>query len=221
VSRPPDRDSSGREKPREEVEVKIPFDDLDELRRRLQAAGANIEHARHFESNDLYDDPAKKLSSAGRTLRLRRADGRAILTFKGTARFQGGVKTREERETEVSDPREAEAILAGVGFERRFRYEKRREEWTFEGCAVALDETPIGTFVEIEGPPPAIRRAVSALELDFTAALPYSYARLYLERRQQDPSLPPDMVFPPGEGTADERVAGEDAAGESSDRREE
>jgi len=212
VKQPPGGGPSGEEKPREEVEVKIPFADLDELRRRLRAAGAEIAHARHFESNDLYDDPARALSSSGRTLRVRRADGRAILTFKGRSRFQGGVKTREERETEVSDPRETEAILAGVGFERRFRYEKRREEWSFEACAIALDETPIGTFVEIEGPPPAIRRAVSALELDFTAALPYSYARLYLERRQQDPSLPADMVFPPGEGNAVEEAAGESAA---------
>lgn len=187
---------SPSETPREEVEVKIPHADLAEVRRRLEENGGRLARARHFESNDLYDDAAKKLSSGGRTLRLRRADGRAILTYKGAARFQGGIKTREERETEVSDAGEVEAILAGIGLERRFRYEKRREEWTFEGCVVALDETPIGTFVEIEGPPPAIRRAVAGLELDFTAALPYSYARLYLDRRQQDPTLPPDMVFP-------------------------
>jgi len=183
------------EAPREEVEVKIPCPDLDEVRRKLKSEGGELARPRHFESNDLFDDKARKLSSEGRTLRLRRADGRAILTYKGRARFQDGIKTREERETEVQDPGETEAILAGIGLERRFRYEKRREEWTFEGCAIALDETPIGTFVEIEGTPPAIRRAVAGLELDFTAALPYSYARLYLERRQQDPSLPEDMVF--------------------------
>lgn len=188
--------TSGSDTPREEVEVKIPCADLESVRQTLQAAGGRLHRARHFESNDLYDDGAKRLSSGGRTLRLRRADGRAILTYKGAARFQGGIKTREERETEVSDPRETEAILAGLGLERRFRYEKHREEWIFEGCVVALDETPIGTFVEIEGPPPSIRRAVAGLELDFTAALPYSYARLYLDRRQQDPSLPDDMVFP-------------------------
>ena len=60
---------------------------------------------------------------------------------------------------------------------------------------MALDETPIGRFVEVEGEPTAIRRAVVALGLDFAEAIPYSYARLYEERRRDDPSLPEDMVF--------------------------
>jgi adenylate cyclase class 2 len=180
---------------KDEVEVKIPCADLDAVREELRGQRAELSSARHFEINDLYDDPERKLSTQGRTVRLRRAQGRAILTYKGAARFQGGIKTREERETEVSDPAETEAILGGLGLQKRFRYEKRREEWHLQGCAVALDETPIGTFVEIEGPPPAIRRIVVLLGLDFTAALPYSYARLYQDHRQQDPSLPPDMVF--------------------------
>ena len=180
---------------REEVEVKIPVESLDDPRRRLTDSGARLLHGRHFEANELFDDEAKTLSSSGRTVRLRRADGRAILTYKGAARFQGGITTREERETDVSEPEEAEAILAGIGLAKTFRYEKWREEWSFEECVVALDETPIGTFVEVEGPPTGIRRAVAALELDFTAAIPYSYARLYLDRRKQDPSLPAHMVF--------------------------
>lgn len=188
--------SSPPSRPREEVEVKIPCSDLGRVREILEREGATLAAARHFESNDLYDDTAKTLSAQGRTIRLRRAAGRTILTYKGPAHFQGGIKTREERETEVADAAEAEGILAGLGLERGFRYEKRREEWELHECAVALDETPVGSFVEVEGAPPAIRRVVSLLELDFTDALPYSYARLYRDRRKEDPSLPPDMTFP-------------------------
>ncbi len=186
----------------DEVEVKLPCSDLSAVRRKLEAAGAALEAVRHFESNDLYDDLEKRLSSAGRTVRLRRARGRAILTYKGKARFQKGIKTREERETEVSQPAEMEAILAGLGLERRFRYEKHREEWRLEECTIALDETPIGTFVEVEGEPPAIRRVLKTLDLEFASALPYSYARLYRQRREQEPSLPPDMVFPSADENA-------------------
>jgi len=185
---------------RDEIEVKVPAADLDAVRDRLRQARATLRSPRHDESNDLFDDPARKLSASGRTVRLRRAQGRAILTYKGTARFQDGVKIREEREVEVSDAGEAEAILAGLGLERRFRYEKRREEWDFEGCVTALDETPIGTFVEIEGDPTSIRRLIGRLALDFTEAIPYSYAELYARRRKEDPSLPPDMVFGAGRG---------------------
>lgn len=182
-------------RPREEVEVKIPCEDHELARAALSAAGAALASPLHFESNDLYDDAEKRLSSQGRTLRLRRAGARATLTYKGPARFHGGIKVREERETEVADPAEVEGILAGLGLERKFRYEKRREEWRHDGCVIALDETPIGRFIEVEGEPPAIRRIVNLLALDFTAALPYSYARLYAERRREEPSLPPDMVF--------------------------
>jgi adenylate cyclase class 2 len=180
---------------RDEIEVKLPCEDLNAVRRKLRDLGAILAAHRHFESNDLYDDGEGRLAASGRALRLRRADGRAILTYKGPARFAEGVKIREERETSVSDPEEAHAILLGLGLARRFRYEKRREEWTLKECSVALDETPIGTFVEIEGNPGTIRHAVSSLGLDFSRAIPYTYARLYAERRKEDPTLPPDMVF--------------------------
>ncbi|HEV2064900.1 MAG TPA: class IV adenylate cyclase [Thermoanaerobaculia bacterium] len=179
----------------EEIEVKLPCKDLAALRETLGARGATLQTALHDEINDLYDDPKRRLAGGGAALRLRRARGRTILTFKGPARFSGGIKIREERETAVEDAGQIEAILAGLGFSRRFRYEKRREEWRFERCTVALDETPIGRFVEVEGEPTAIRRAVVALGLDFAEAIPYSYARLYEERRRDDPSLPEDMVF--------------------------
>ncbi|HKF45701.1 MAG TPA: class IV adenylate cyclase [Thermoanaerobaculia bacterium] len=183
---------------REEVEVKLPCEDPEAVRGKLRDLGASLKSVLHFESNELYDDAEGRLRSAGQALRLRRegeAGGPGILTYKGAARFEGGIKTREERETRVTDPEEAEAILRALGFVRRFRYEKRREEWTLEECAVALDETPIGNFVEVEGSPVAIRRCVAALELDFSRAIPYTYARLYADRRKEDPTLPGDMIF--------------------------
>jgi adenylate cyclase class 2 len=156
----------------------------------------------HEEVNDLYDflpspaeDASRSLAASGRTVRLRTAAGRSIVTYKGKARFQNGVKIREEREVEVSDGGEAHGILEGLGLTRRFRYEKRREEWSLEGCAVALDQTPIGDFVEVEGDPAAIRKVFVRLGLDFGEAIPYSYAELYQRRRKEESSLPPDMVW--------------------------
>jgi adenylate cyclase class 2 len=188
--------SSGASGPREEIEVKIPVSDLAPVRRKLEAAGASLQASEHDEYNVLFDDPERKLSGSGRTVRLRRAAGRAILTYKGAARFQAGAKVREERETEVSDPAEAEAILAALGLIPRFRYDKRREEWNCQGSVVALDTTPIGLFVEVEGDPLTIRRVVALLGLDASESIPYSYAELYARRRKEDPALPPDMVFP-------------------------
>jgi adenylate cyclase class 2 len=178
-----------------EVEIKVPATDLGSVRMKLREEGARPSAAVHFESNDLYDRADGELANRGCALRLRRTDSGATLTFKGTARFEAGVKTREERETAVSDPGEMEQILLLLGFERRFRYEKRREEWELDGCAVALDETPIGDFAEVEGEPTAIRRVLRRLGLDFAQAVPHTYAELYRRRRREEPSLPKDMLF--------------------------
>ena len=180
---------------RDEIEIKLPAGDLAAVRARLRDGGASQKSDEHAEVDDLYDDRERRLSASGRALRLRRAAGRTILTYKGPARFQAGAKIREEREVGVDDPDEAAAILERLGFERRFRYEKRREEWMWEGCVIALDATPIGTFVEIEGDPAAIRQLVTRLGLDAAEAIPYSYAELYARRRKEQPSLPPDMVW--------------------------
>jgi len=188
--------TGGASRTREEIEVKLPAADLGTVRGRLSAASGTLKTPMHDESNDLYDDSGRALSSSGRTVRLRRASGRSILTYKGTARFEAGARVREERETDVSNPEEADAILRGLGLERRFRYEKRREEWDCRGCVVALDETPIGSFVEIEGDPPAIRALIAELGLDSSEAIPYSYPELYARRRKEDPSLSADMTWP-------------------------
>lgn len=180
---------------RYEIEIKLPVADLGAVREKLRARDARPITDPHFESNDLYDQADGGLAKSGRVLRLRRTEDGATLTFKGPARFENGAKTREERETAVSDPNEMERILGALGYHRRFRYEKRREEWSLDECVIALDETPIGTFAEVEGDPAAIRRALQHLVLDPADSLPYSYAELYARRRREDPTLPADMLL--------------------------
>jgi adenylate cyclase class 2 len=178
-----------------EVEIKLPAPDLEAVRVRLRESGARLVAPGHFEANDLYDDGEGSVAKRGCVLRLRSTPGGALLTFKGPAQFAGGVKTREESETAIADPGELDRILRGLGYLPRFRYEKRREEWALERCVLALDETSIGSFVEVEGDPTAIRSVLPRLGLDPADALPYSYADLYARRRREDPSLPADMLL--------------------------
>jgi len=184
----------------EETEVKLPCTDLAAVGAKLRERGATLREEKHAEHNVLYDDPRGELSGRGCTLRLRTAGPDVILTFKGPARFDGGLKIREEREVRVSDAAEAAALLSGIGLVPRFRYEKQRESWEHAGCTVSLDETPIGRYLEVEGNPADIRRVLTDLGLDFSEAIPYSYPSLYARRRREDPTLPPDMVFGDREG---------------------
>jgi len=61
---------------------------------------------------------------------------------------------------------------------------------------VALDETPIGRFVEIEGAPGEIEAAARQIGLSLADAVEGSYPSLYQRARKNDPSLPADMRFP-------------------------
>ena len=180
-----------------ETEIKIPVADLDALRSRLLAAGARRVAETHEEDNVLYDDDRGSLAASGRTLRLRATGGRTLVTWKGPARVEGRLRSREEVETGVEDGGALAKILEALELRPRFRYQKRREEFELHSCLVALDETPIGRFVEVEGRPDRIRAALAAMRLDAAEAVVESYPALYRRLRETNPGLPPDMLFPP------------------------
>ena len=134
-----------------------------EARAEVLRIGAVPSRARHLEDNTLYDDAARSLRAGGRTLRLRRAEGAAILTFKGPRIGGTGVKSREEIETTVGDADAADRMIRGLGFEKVFRYQKYREAFRWRDAEIVVDEVPVGTFLEIEGPVETIHAAAAAL----------------------------------------------------------
>jgi hypothetical protein len=60
---------------------------------------------------------------------------------------------------------------------------------------IALDETPIGTFVEIEGGERAIEQMARALGRTASDYLLDSYRALFLRRREQFGLTGADMMF--------------------------
>jgi adenylate cyclase class 2 len=138
---------------------------------------------------------------------------RVVLTFKQPmvqtpvaeleSSFYGSYKIREEIELEVTDPGNLTRIFEGLGMSGWFRYEKYRTTFRLpdskgwaKGLLIELDETPIGTFVELEGPAAAIDRA--AEELGFTKHdyVLKNYLRLYMEDCRRKGEEPRHMVFP-------------------------
>jgi len=164
----------------EETEVKLRVASPEAARELLGRAGARLVGARHFEDNGLYDDAQASLVSRGATLRLRRTAVRATLTYKGPRRFVEGLKTREERETDVVDADETEAILRALGLAPRFRYQKYREVWALGDTEVVVDETPIGCFLEVEGEAAKIHGVASSLGFSPRDYIAESYPRLFL-----------------------------------------
>jgi adenylate cyclase class 2 len=182
-----------------EREIKLRFESADAARQALVAIGAAPYRARRLQDDRLLDDTAATLQRRGCALRLRQDGTDAHLTFKGPA-LPGIMKTREELESAVADGDILLRLLGELGFTPRFRYQKYREEFRIGDLAsliVALDETPVGTYVELEGQEPEIEAAAARLgraPADYVRA---SYRTLFLEYREAHRLTASDMLFQP------------------------
>jgi len=194
---------------------------LKRLGARLVGKGTGRVH----EWNLIFDTPDGSLAKQGQLLRIRTETPernskktskapvqRILLTFKrpvaasaatsGSAQDNHRHKVREEFELRVTDGDVLARIFEGLAMQGWFRYEKYRTTFRLpaaarwaEGLLIEVDETPIGTYVELEGPPAAIDRA--AQELGFTSRdyIVMNYLSLYVEDCRRQGKEPKDMVF--------------------------
>jgi adenylate cyclase class IV len=105
------------------------------------------------------------------------------------------MNAREEHETVVSDGDVLARVLESLGLHVWFRYQKFREEFAAEDATIALDETPNGTIVEIEGGERAIEHMTHALGRSEADYLLDSYRGLFLRRRDACGLTGADMMF--------------------------
>ncbi len=181
-----------------EIEAKIKVESHDAVRRRLAELGAERVHV-VTETNQIFDTAERRLFGSGCGLRVRtcRGEGQvpaATLTFKGPP-TKGPLKSREERETQVSQPQETAAILQALGFAPVLTFEKHREEWRLDDTKVELDELPrLGFYVEIEGPDEAaVSSARARLGLADSPLVPGTYIALLIEHARCN-GLPADHI---------------------------
>lgn len=201
-----------------EIEIKLQIDDIAKLRAQLRKLHATSA-PRVFERNTLYDTPAQALLSSNRLLRIRtetparsRNSGpiRAILTYKApvpglpapslppTARY----KERQELEVSFQPAATLETILHSLGFHPNFRYEKFRTTYCLrqiKNLHLDLDETPIGTYLELEGSPRGIDRAAKLLGFLHENYITATYWDLYVAHCRGHNLTPTHLVFPRSE----------------------
>jgi adenylate cyclase, class 2 len=193
--------------------------------KRLGARPVGGGSGRVHESNVIFDTPQGGLAKHGQLLRIRtetpepkskRSEPtpaqRTVLTFKrplvaatqtsGSPQQNRHHKVREEIEVEVADASVLAKIFEGLGMSGWFRYEKYRSTFRLpsstswaKGLLIELDETPIGTFVELEGPPAAIDRAAQELGYARRDYVLRNYLALYVEECRRRGIEPRDMLF--------------------------
>ena len=177
-----------------EREVKIPFSEPAEARAAVLAAGATLLRGRRLQEDCLLDTSDEVLRRRRCVLRVRMECGKSFVTFKGPVQ-PAQMKVRDELETMVSDGELLLRIFDELGFHVWFRYQKYREEYTCEDVIVAIDETPVGTFVEIEGGERGITWMAQALSRTPADYVTDSYRSIYV-RYCKEHGLPgTDMLF--------------------------
>lgn len=161
-----------------EREIKLRFDSVDQAREAVLAAGGTPLHCRRLQEDSLLDTEDESLRRRRCVLRIRVENGKSRITFKGPVQ-PSTMKLRDEFETLVGDGVLLLRIFEELGFHVWFRYEKYREEFSLGNVIVAIDETPVGTFVEIEGCEGGIAAAAESLGCGPADYLLDSYRSLF------------------------------------------
>src|SRR6266481_5231418 len=177
-----------------EIEIKFRIKSMSAVVRSLKQAGFKCVMPSTHEMNSLYDLPGQKLRKRGDLLRLRKYGNSWILTYKAKGKA-GRHKSRVELQTDIENGKQMDAILRALGFEPTFRYEKFRAEWSDGKGHVVLDETPIGNFGEIEGPPRWIDATAQALGVARTDYITQTYAPMFFEWKRRTGSKATEMTF--------------------------
>lgn len=193
-----------------EIEVKLRVERLEEMVERIRALRGVSCDGRVFERNALYDTAAGDFRRSGCLLRVRvekpagskwvRA-GRAaaLVTFKAPVpagtRKRSRYKEKLETEGRISDLRRFEAALGRIGLRATFRYEKYRSIFCMGKLHICVDETPVGTILELEGEPKAIDRVARALGYRPKDYIRGTYWDLYVADCRRRGVKMGDMVF--------------------------
>jgi adenylate cyclase class 2 len=180
--------------PPKEIEIKFRLGNIPSISRKLRAAGFRLVTRRTDEQNTLYDLEGSPLRQRGEILRLRKYGDDWELTHKSKGKI-GKHKMRVENQTKLEDGKKMEAILHALGYRPLFRYEKFRATWSDGTGDVVLDETPVGNFGEIEGPPRWIDRTARLLGISSADYITKSYGELFAEWKKQHNSPAEHMTF--------------------------
>jgi adenylate cyclase class 2 len=177
-----------------EIEVKFYLADIENMRQRILALGAESK-GRVFEHNVRYEDESRSLIRKKSLLRLRR-DTKTILTFKSCpAVASTEFKIFKELEVEVSDFETTNQILEELGLHPEQIYQKWRETLILNQIWFCLDSMPYGTFLEIEGSENDIRAYADRLGLSWHKRILLNYLEIFEIIRQKRSFKFTDLTF--------------------------
>ena len=149
---------------------------------------------RRLQEDALLDTADEVLRRKRCVLRIRTEGCRNQVTFKGPVQ-PSPLKVREEIETVVGDADALMSLFDRLGYRPWFRYQKYREEYAYEDVVVAIDETPVGVFIELEGGERGIEAMAALLGRGPGDYICDSYRTIFLQYCSENGVSPSNMVF--------------------------
>lgn len=152
--------------------------DKDEMRARLQDAGAELLKPEFLQKRTTFSLPSGHEIEGG-WLRVRDEGDKITMTLKVVQ--NGNIEEQKEITLQVDNYAQAEYFLQSIGCERKAYQETKREVWKLDSVEVDIDEWPfLSPYVEVEGKNEAEVKAVSTkLSFDYGTALFCSVGHLY------------------------------------------
>jgi len=133
-----------------EVETKLKIDHIEHIEDRIKEL--KVENKGEKTQIDLYfDHPIIQILSGGGALRVRDADGKYRLTYKGPKKDNKRT-SRPEFEIRIESAREMIKILNELGFYEIYKVKKLRKTYLLKDLIITLDNVDgLGEFIEVEG----------------------------------------------------------------------
>lgn len=154
-----------------ELEVKFLDIDIEDIRARLESAGATLEQPLRLMRRVLIEQPQHAAENA--FLRIRDEGDKVTLTFKRRAEeHPTKMDSTKEIEVTVSDFDATVEIFTEAGWPYLTYQETKRETWRCGESEVVIDMWPwLDPMIEIEGPTEAeVRATADALGFEWSEA---------------------------------------------------
>ncbi len=146
-----------------EIEVKILDIDVDDIKHRLDKAGAVYLGERLIQEK-AFDFPDQRIRASNSLCRLRKIGNAIEFAFKGNREKNAQFQIAEETEVVVSDFEKTEKILVSLGLSAYRDREKRRISYMLADTHVEIEICPnIPPYIELEGTEESIPRTLEQL----------------------------------------------------------
>ncbi len=166
-----------------EIEAKFLNVDIDDIRAKLKAAGAELEHPMRLMRRDQFDhaDGRYKQARYSERLRIRDEGDKLTMTYKSKS---ADSKYTGEIETTIGSYDTAKQLLTAIGLHSFSYQESKRETWRLDDVEVVIDEWPwLKPYIEIEGPSePSIQSAAVKLGFDWADSKYGSVDTAYMDQ---------------------------------------